>query len=380
MNDHRELIEQVHASGIRLVLAITGGGSRAIPTLLEVPGGSTSILEAIVPYSAAALEHWFGGKLDSYCSERTARAMAMAAFEHARSLALGDPRSVRGIGATSSLVSTRPKRGAHRIHVAWQSADTTAVASCELAKGERTREEEESIATRLILATVAEACDVNPSSLINPSIEASLLRRKQQAPPEWTDLLLGNRTSLITPSQPAGLSRRNNPANSHAILFPGAFNPIHEGHARMADIAAQRFGRPVTFELSITNVDKPPLDFIEIADRLKQLTGRQVLLTRAATFVEKARIAPGCVFVVGADTLDRIADPRYYEGKTNRRDGAIAELADRGCRFLVFGRARDDQFLTGAALALPPALGALCENISELQFRADVSSTELRTN
>ena len=66
-----------------MVIAVTGGGSGAISSLLEVPGASASVLEAIVPYAATALADWLGGTPDHYCSERTARAMAMAAFERA---------------------------------------------------------------------------------------------------------------------------------------------------------------------------------------------------------------------------------------------------------------------------------------------------------
>ena len=51
--DQQKLIEQIHASGKQFVVAITGGGSGAISALLEVPGGSASVLEAVVPYSAS---------------------------------------------------------------------------------------------------------------------------------------------------------------------------------------------------------------------------------------------------------------------------------------------------------------------------------------
>ena len=133
--NQQQLIEQIHAAATPLVLAITGGGSGAISALLEVPGASATVLEAVVPYSSTALEQWLGGPVDHYCSERTARAMAMAAFERARKLSDADPHTLRGIGATASLVSNRPKRGPHRIHVAWQSAESTTVVSCELPKG-----------------------------------------------------------------------------------------------------------------------------------------------------------------------------------------------------------------------------------------------------
>jgi hypothetical protein len=146
----------------------------------------------------------------------------------------------------------------------------------------------------------------------------------------------------------------------------------------MAEVATERCGRPVTFELSITNVDKPPLDFIEIADRLLQFRGEHVLLTRAPTFIEKAEIAPGCIFVVGVDTLARIGDPIYYGGDAAKRDAAIDAIGKSGCRFLVFGRSLNGKFDTVSNVELPPALRALCDEVPESEFREDVSSTELR--
>lgn len=369
---HQQLIERIHASGHQLVLAITGGGSGAVAALLQVPGASASILETIVPYSARAMRDWLGGSVDQYCSEKTARTMAMRAFERARKLSDADPHTLVGIGATASLASNRPKRGAHRIHVAWQSSTTTAVVTCDFTNPTNTRAEEEDVSTQLILLTIAEACELPQLPSIESSLEIRVDHRKQQAHESWTELLLGHRSSIAV--------RANGEGSPPMILFPGAFNPPHWGHEQMAQIAAERYGATVTFELSITNVDKPPLDFIEIADRLQQLTGRPILVTRAPTFVQKAQLAPSCTFIVGADTIERIADPVYYEGAASQRDAAIAEIAARGCRFLVFGRWLEGRFAPLSAVNIPASLRALCEEVPETEFSADISSTALRTS
>jgi hypothetical protein len=80
------------------------------------------------------------------------------------------------------------------------------------------------------------------------------------------------------------------------------------------------------------------------------------------------------------DTLVRIADPRYYCEVAAQRDDAIATIADQGCRFLVFGRTVGDRFLKLSDIELPPSLRQLCEEVPESQFRADMSSTDLRTS
>jgi nicotinamide mononucleotide (NMN) deamidase PncC len=365
----QHLVEQIHASGRQFVLSLTGGGSGAISALLQVPGASAAVLDVRVPYSSKALDDWLGGPAGQYCSEQTARAMAMRGFERARELSSADPYSLCGIGATASLATNRTKRGPHRIHVAWQSATTTAVATCRFNVG-GTRAEEEHVATQLILHEIAQACGVSSPHPIETSLKIEVTHGEQIADNSWTELFLGRRSSVFI----AEHATRATPA----IVFPGAFNPLHWGHDRMAEIASRRCGNPVTFELSITNVDKRPLDFIEIADRFRQLAGRQVLLTRAPTFVEKSQVAPGCVFVVGADTIERIADPAYYNGDAVRRDKAIRAIADRSCRFLVFGRTVNGSFSSLSSVQIPAPLRAICDEVPKSEFSADISSTELR--
>jgi len=147
----------------------------------------------------------------------------------------------------------------------------------------------------------------------------------------------------------------------------------------MAEIARKRLGMPVEFEISIQNVDKLPLDYLETARRLEQFGRDQVVwLTRAATFDEKSARFPGATFVVGSDTLRRIADPRYYGSDPAACRAALGRILARGSRFLVFGRQESGRFVGLADLDLPPELQAACEEVPADEFREDISSTELR--
>ena len=164
-----------------------------------------------------------------------------------------------------------------------------------------------------------------------------------------------------------------------ATVFPGAFNPLHAGHQRIAALAEHRLQRRVVFELSIKNVDKPPLASAEIHQRVRQFSpGELVYLTRAATFAEKATLFEEACFLVGADTVQRIGELRYYGGEASERDRAVASLSERGCSFLVFGRLINGTFRTLEALELPESLRRICEGLEEEEFRVDVSSTSLR--
>lgn len=382
-----EFVARIHASPVRGVLAVTGGGSGAISALLTVPGGSRTILAAVVPYSSAALCAWLGARPEHFCSEHTARLMAVAAYQHALQYATAEHSAgvLAGIGCTASLASDRPKRGSHRIHVAAQTATATNVVSLELIKDVRNRPQEELIAARLVLNALARVGGLHDFLPLDLQTGEELIEAGTIAPRLWQELFAGGTNAVLvepsansgsntSPVAPAGVVAKR-------VLFPGAFHPLHEGHRAMARVAQQRLGMPVQWEISIANVDKPPLDYHEMRLRSEQFAlGESLWLTRAPTFVEKARLFPGATFVVGADTIERIAEPRYYHGDPRATREAIEAISSAGCRFLVFGRQGKDGFETLAKLSLPQALRNLCDEVTESEFRADISSTALRQN
>ena len=162
-------------------------------------------------------------------------------------------------------------------------------------------------------------------------------------------------------------------------VLPGSFNPLHEGHRRLAAVAAEITGGEVLFELSVTNVDKPPLKEAEVRRRVRQFAGKaRVVLDRAPTFVEKARLLPARAYVGGWDTAVRLVEPRYYGGSEEAMLAALAELRALNCRFLIAGRELEGSFRTLADVAVPAGFEALFEAIPERRFRSDLSSTRLR--
>ncbi len=370
--DFEPLVRRIHDSATRLVLSFSGGGSDTLSELLSVPGASRTVLEAVVPYSQQALCRWLAGRPDQFCSPRTARAMAMSGFLRACEYESPEGYPLVGVGATASLSTDRPKRGANRIHLALQTVNQTIVQSAELTKDQRTRPEEESIASTLILNLIAEICGVDERISLELLGGEKVERREKTAPSAWCDLLLGKAEAILH----GGSAGTRPPSRA---LFSGAFNPIHIGHEEMVQVASQILGTQVDHEISILNVDKPPLDYIEIGERIDQFQSDQsIWLSRAPTFLEKSRLFPGVTFVVGIDTLRRVAAPRYYRGSEAACAKAIEEIAGRGCRFLVFGRSVSGSFIRLSDLDLPTSLASICRDVPESQFRQDISSTEIR--
>ena len=361
------LVDAIHARERRGVLAVTGGGSGMLAALLAVPGGSATVLEAHIPYASNALRQFLGAEPSQACSVETARALAMRCFLRSRELG-GD----FGFAITASLATDRPKRGAHRAHWAFQdkamarswtcSGEDAADGHCADARlhpaaefGRTARSEEERLVENLGLETLAFSLGIADE----PDLagETATIGR-------YADVVLGSCSHIAE--------------QSFQAILPGAFNPLHDGHRQMREHAARRLGAEVGYELCVANVDKPPLGYFEVQARLRQFAPREVVVTNAPTFVAKAKALGGVTFLVGADTLARIAEPRYY-GSTAARDAAFEEMGALGCNFLVYGRVDAyGTFKTAADLALPPMLAALCMVVPEDEFRSDLSSTALR--
>ena len=375
--DPVRLIAALSAARRQLVLVSTGGGSEAIPHLLTTPGASQVVLDAQVPYARVAVDRLLGGEQESYCSAKTARRLAAAAWQRAVDLVPTDADAVHravGVAVTASLKTTLPKRGRHRIIAAVQTLDATRTAEVVLRSEARTRADEELIAAAVALDLLAEACHLPRdcrSGVERALLEGEVIACDDVAPPQaWRELLGGGR--------PVAAAAGDDQPDAGSLVFPGSFDPLHEGHRLMARIAEEIAERPLAWEISVTNVDKPMLDYVSIRDRAAQFTGQRLWLTRAARFIDKLALFPEGTFVMGADTYSRLADPRYYGGSAAAAAEAVETIAARARGLIVFGRMRHGVFEDASQLDVPERLRDVSYFVSQREFRLDISSTELR--
>lgn len=374
-NVTRQLVQTIHDAPERIVLVAAGAGTEALSNLLGVAGATRTLLEALVPYSKAAFDDFLGRPPAKYVTERTARLLAGRAFTRARWLEAAT-HPVVGLACTATIITDRPKRGEHRAHIATWQPSRLVEYSIYLNKGYRNRAGEERLVSQILLNALAEALSLESNLSYELTAQDKLTVSTHdfyQAAKELNQGKLGY--FGITAD---GRIRSKN-ANPKAILS-GSFNPLHDGHLELLQVAAKLLDHPVAFEISAPNVDKPDIAPKTIVERLSQFAGRwPAYATNAPTYLEKARLFPDTVFVIGFDTAERVLHPRYYQNSEGALQAALYQIAELGCSFLVAGR--QDQngiFRDRTQLQVPEPFAHLFKPIPATAFRKDISSTHLR--
>lgn len=357
-----EIVQLIHSSPYMACIAVTGGGMSLFPMLVGRGNASRTLIHADIPYAPEAHEDYVKGKPDQWVSEADSRAMAMVAFQKAVKFKPAISDYLLGLGATLSLAkvertpegSFAPERPGrmHSYFMSLQTPTTTISHSLTYqndapnlgfdgAHSMHIREEEEFIAAQLMINLLARGCLVPNRTTDNRFVPLIKSIHYKEIHPQLNSVVFGTtpfvcvrcRDGNITPVQ-------YNELPLPTALIPGSFNPIHDAHKAMRIFLENSLKAHVSYEMAVTNVDKSPLDYLTIQERLQTIAQSEnalVYLTNAPTFVEKSKIFPNCHFGVGYDTAARIVDPKYYGGPQGTYT-ALNTMDSLSTRFIVFGR------------------------------------------
>ena len=364
LNKYIDIVKSIHDSPFKLTYVSSGGGTNAISSLLEVPGASNTILESYIPYSKESMNTFLNKEPDHYCALETCLSMAANAYKKSKEIDnISKSKYLLGVAITANLTTTYEKRGEHKFFIVVQAYDYTKYLECFLDKGKRTREEEEALITAYAISLIAESCGFKFDL---PKHDEEVKIETINAEKPWKKLF-NNKVGFITNNQ-----------NKHELIFPGSFNPLHEGHIKMKELAEKKTGMHTTFEICANNADKPPLTFYEIKRTIEQFQNNESwMLTSAGRFSEKAEMFPNTVFIIGADTLMRVFDEKFYKSYKDMMLH-IDRFNDHNINFLVFGRKVVDKFICLDDIKIPDSIKDRCTGFDETIFRDDISSTKLR--
>jgi len=198
--------------------------------------------------------------------------------------------------------------------------------------------------------------------------------------------LLENSISFFQIDADGDLSTPENVIQSKKLILSGSFNPFHYGHLLLMRTAMETtLGQPTNekpyavFELSIFNVDKPALSIEEVCKRIASFAGAySVVVTRAPTFLLKAKLFPAATFVIGFDTAIRIIDKKYFDNDEKKMLRSLEEFQKLGCKFLVGGRMINGIFQPAIQVLsmIPKQFHSIFRPLND--FRWDGSSTDMR--
>lgn len=341
----------------RAYVVATGAGAGLQKLLWDVPGISDVLVGAALPYATDAMDRFLGFSPAQYCSEDTAIAMALAAYGEA--FAPGGAPAI-GLGLTASVASRSAHRGDHRVFVAAVSEAGATLVSATLNKGSgaEARRRDGDVCDAIGLSALLASAQRRP---IEPSHDVA----------HWSSLECSARAMQVFLERPyfaASGKRREAPTNGNGLaLFPGAFNPPHDGHFWMARENA------ATFHITIDPPHKPALSIAQVLQRAKLLDGFSRLFTEGdPLYLDKARRFPGAKILIGADAVARMLEPKWGV----EIGSLLRELRQLGIRLLVADREMDGKLLS--LDDIPGAPMDLCERILGPAQHLTMSSTKIR--
>ena len=356
---------------VRVYVAASGAGAGIQQLLWQTPGASAYLVGATFPYSPQDTEDFLGFRPRHFVCLETAIDLAISAYLKADN---GDSnRTPIGLGLTASVATTVEHRGDHRIYAVVISKDRVLASELTLLKqGSMARAYDGRTADAIGLELL------NAAAYVTSEAERLVYRETTK------NCTGGSLLKDITQEARAHFLRRplftrygkrlETPVGNHTFdadknhltLFPGNFDPPHEGHFASA-------GEDVLFQITANPPHKPGLSLPDMLGRVRHFRNKRdvLFLEGGALYLDKARRFPGSTIILGTDALERMLDPKWGVEVLP----LLTEFRELGTRFRVGVREGADF----GQLQIPADFRAMFTELPKTPY-AGLSSTQIRAS
>lgn len=364
-------IEFLKSQNLFVYLAITGGGTNILDGICNECGLSEVFAGATIPYSKEDFLRFINnnGFKDKFSSIYAARALALESFKRAFSSNSNFKTSI-GIGIACSIATAqeRPDRR-HKINIVIHSSELSLEYSINLGQY-RNRIEE----NNLIKNSTDYCIYLFNYLLSNKDAKNKPLLEKQNKIILYSD---ESQCLKYKYNEDIVLKKIDIEENKNISIIPGSFNPIHSMHLHMYFMEKAK-GNNVFFELSLNNADKGSITYVDLEDRLNELSKYDFLISNNKLFVDKYINLRNIYknnnisFVLGSDTFLRVFDEKYgYSIK----DLNTVFSKDNNVRFIVYMRSQHHK----------NEIDYISQSIKDVDVEInntykEISSTSLRNN
>jgi hypothetical protein len=119
-----DLFDRIRQSPWQMGLVFSGGGVGALSRCFRRSGASANMVEAVIPYSHAAMLEYVGEPLKGpSASAAVAEQLAMIALARAAALTDHEQGMPVGVALVAALPTSPPRHGDNRVHVAIRAND-----------------------------------------------------------------------------------------------------------------------------------------------------------------------------------------------------------------------------------------------------------------